>query len=254
LAWRMWKGPLHLRYGTGAGRNEPAGIQEETAVAREAIHVKGWGERRAAVSRRRNGPGGKQRCVVPAVYEWRHAPFARGAPDELVLATTLEDGVLSGWCTETWWNDRLSAWSHARLNVIIQPTPGAFLHSALQNLLFIVRRVAPHWRIIGQTDGAGLASRSAVDRLLNSAYDDIEFLVGERILESRANGVRSFRRILQVMRETIEVRDRRRHARPRIRWICNLDEIPAERASELEETARAFRIDGFESDHLAGRY
>lgn len=210
-------------------------------------------ERREAVSRIRRKAGAKIQYLVPAFYDSANPPFAGRMPAELLVAATTAKGELSGWCSEAWWNDRLSLWAYASLELIVLPTPGALLHSALQSHLFLVRRVACDWRIVGQTDGSGLASASAVDRLLNSAYDEIQFLIGRRTLGAGGGKARSFSRISAVMGETIAVRERRRQGRPTIAWICDPREVPEDSTRELERRARELRVDRFESNSQAGQ-
>jgi hypothetical protein len=209
-------------------------------------------ESRAAASRRRRKPGGGLQCIVPATYDPANPPYAGHAPEELVIAATNAKGELADWCCEQWWNDRLSVWAHTSVTVVILPTPGALLHNTLQSMLFIIRRVAPHWRIIGQTDGAGLASSSAVDRVLNSAYDEIQFLIGQRVLEGKLGKARSFPRIANALGEAIAVRQSRNQTRPLIAWFRDGDGLSADQITELDQLAREMRVDRFDFNELPG--
>lgn len=160
-----------------------------------------------------------------------------------MLSVTTEQGELASWCTEAWFNDRLSIWGHAKMDVVVAPTPGALLHEQLQDCLFLVRRVTRNWRLIGQTDGSGLASMSSIDRLLNSAYDELQWILTGRLEQDTDGRARSLSRIMNAMRELIEIRDRRAQQRPTVIWQYDPSAINDADAERLIQMARQVRVD-----------
>ncbi len=169
-------------------------------------------------------------------------------PDEVLLEATDVRGELAGWWAPEWWDAKLSAWRRPGLRLVLLPTRDALRHKAVLEQLARVRQSRPYWRIVGCTDGAGLASTSAVHELLIGPYDELRFLVPAepRAFSTFAPEERFASRIsLHVAKDLVELREARGLTRPAIVWVCGDDWRYRSEHDQmwLRQTARQIGVD-----------
>ncbi len=94
-------------------------------------------------------------------------------PTELLIETTDDAGNLADWLDDEWWTAALEKWNETPIVVRIAVTPEALFHPVLLYQLEMVRRVSPHWRVIGETSLNELVSDAAVNQAAASPYHEI---------------------------------------------------------------------------------
>ncbi len=215
--------------------------------------------RGAAVQHRRQTRAGRRRWDDPrggGDERWIPAhgvmitdPAASPAPRALWVEATDSKGELAAWWSDRWWNEALAAWGAASLRLVILPTPGAILLPAVIGRLTRIALAARGWVLAARTYGDGLASTAAIDRLLRSPYQEIEFVLGEETLMPRERGRAGTlpQRTLAVMKELVALREARGQKRPAVVWLwrCGPVTTSAERLAAAGGIARQIRVDRF---------
>jgi len=101
-------------------------------------------------------------------------------PVELLVEPTGPDAAFADWLDDAWWTSLFEYFGDVPVTLRIAPTPDALLHPVLLYQLEMVRRVVPHWRIVGTAYVTDAATDEAIAQLAQSPYDEVRFMDGPR--------------------------------------------------------------------------
>lgn len=105
----------------------------------------------ASAMARRHRPGDLPSVSLPADSDGKPPATWPEGPFEIAIEATQADGEFSDWLCDDWWADMLGTLADRDLTVRLVPTPGALLHPTTLLQFEMLRRVAPRWRLIGET-------------------------------------------------------------------------------------------------------
>lgn len=172
------------------------------------------------------------------------------APAECLLELTDESGGLVSWCGPDFFDRLIAAWGGQELILRLAATPGAILHETILERLADIRGRATGWRLFADSDGSGLTSMAALNRLLGGPYHQIDFhadnLPGDEETEHKAHSPPK-NRIFSAMRELILLRNARQQDKPTVSWIYRPASAETTHRLRAEALARQLQVDRFES-------
>jgi hypothetical protein len=132
-------------------------------------------EIRCGVSHNRIRPQDPQRIFFESDGLGECPPLESGRAVALHIEATSPAGILSPWLTDEWWIGLQQRCPQRGVSAVILPTPGGVLQEVLLHQLEMIRRVAPAWRLIGYAFAEDAGGQPALDRWLNTPYDEIRF-------------------------------------------------------------------------------
>ncbi|MGB0716792.1 MAG: hypothetical protein ACPGXK_12995 [Phycisphaerae bacterium] len=104
---------------------------------------------RTSTVERRVPPGGTTRVdLSPDCNGLFPETLGEGRLD-LNLGVTDGDGELARWYLDEWWTEVLAHLGGRDATVHFLPTPGAMIHPVVIHHITMLRRVVPHWRVMG---------------------------------------------------------------------------------------------------------
>lgn len=131
---------------------------------------------RSNTQRLRRPPREPARLRIPWDGDGAFGDDAVDGPLELTLEATNDAGLLAVWCDDVWWTEAITRWGDQPAVVYLAPTPGALLHPVVLHQLEMVFRIAPLWRLIGETYAEDFSDYDAIETLARSAYHEVRFL------------------------------------------------------------------------------
>ena len=134
-------------------------------------------EIRNATQRSRRAPGEPTEIFTPFDGDGDIRDDVVLGPVELTIEATDCEMTLAYWLNDEWWTDVIRHWAGCLVTVYIAPTPGALLHPVVLHQLVMLRRVTPHWRLVGHAYTGEIATDNAVSQVAGSPYHEIRFAV-----------------------------------------------------------------------------
>jgi hypothetical protein len=134
-------------------------------------------EIRNATQRNRRAPGEPAEVFVPFGGDGAMRDDVVLGPLELTIEATDCEMTLAYWLNDEWWTDVIRRWAGCLVTVHIAPTPGALLHPVVIHQLMMLRRLTPHWRLVGHAYTDKVATENAVSQVAQSPYHEIRFAV-----------------------------------------------------------------------------
>ncbi len=172
------------------------------------------------------------------------------APAECLLELTDAAGGLVPWCGPDFFDRLLGAWGKEELTVRLAATPGAILNETILERLADIRGRATGWQLVADSDGGGLTSMAALNRLLAGPYHQIDFhadyLPGDEETDYQPH-TPSKNRVFSAMRELILLRNARQQDKPTVLWIYRPASAETAHRLRAEALARQLQVDRFES-------
>ncbi|NOX59936.1 MAG: hypothetical protein GXP29_13915, partial [Planctomycetes bacterium] len=86
----------------------------------------------------------------------------------------------AAWLDDYFWMDLIQRWSDAPISIHLQPTPQVMQHEIINHQLNMLRRVVPHWRLIGQCYISDLEVQSVLQQTAVAVYHEVHILDGRR--------------------------------------------------------------------------
>jgi hypothetical protein len=137
-------------------------------------------EQRMSTMQRRRKPG-NERCLQFAFdAEGSLAGLDGDAPQEIHLEATNTDAEAAPWLDDYFWMELIQRWSDAPISVHFQPTKGSLLHGIIIHQLNMLRRVVPHWRLIGHCYLSDLEAEGVIEQTAVTVYHEIHVIDGRR--------------------------------------------------------------------------
>lgn len=131
-------------------------------------------------ARKRRRPGAGECLLIPFDSSGAVDTAVPQPPTSLALETTSATGELADWLDDNFWVAMLQAWSNERLSIQILPTPEALLHEVVLHHLHMLRRVAPHWRLVGECYVNDLSQDGLLAQAALSPYHELRIRAGAR--------------------------------------------------------------------------
>lgn len=137
-------------------------------------------KQRMSTMQRRRKPG-SGRCLQFAFdTDGSLAGIEGDAPLEIHLEATNAEGEAASWLDDYFWMELIQRWSDAPISIQLQPTPSGLLHGIIAHQLNMLRRVVPHWRLIGQCYLSDLEADGVIERAAVAVYHEIHIIDGRR--------------------------------------------------------------------------
>lgn len=114
---------------------------------------------------------------------------------QLIVEATNIDGELAEWFDAHWWSEAIEVWADSQVLVQIEPTPNALLHPVTLQHIEMLRRVVPHWRIVGLGFRDDIATDDAVVTVAHSLYDEVRIEDADRRPRGQGDRMLHHRRI-----------------------------------------------------------
>jgi len=155
---------------------------------------------RTETQRLRRRPGEAAHLV--ATFERGDAVVSQDktGPVELALQATNVEGEIAPWLDDLWWTDALTRWGQDALTLRIAPTSGALLHSVILYQLHMLRRVVPHWRIVGHAYLDDVVTDDQVRQVALSPYHELRFIDQPRPGRTRRDAEKTNRPLQETLR------------------------------------------------------
>ncbi len=132
-------------------------------------------EIRNATQRNRRAPGEPVEIAVAFDGNGDVGDDVALGPVELTIEATNTELEPARWLDDEWWTDVIQRWAGCLITVHIAPTPGALLHPVVLHQLMMLRRVTPHWRLVGHADADEMTADDAALQVARSPYHEIRF-------------------------------------------------------------------------------
>jgi hypothetical protein len=145
-------------------------------------------EIRNTTQRTRRAPGEPGEVFVPFDGDGKIREDVVLGPVELTIEATDSDLDPPSWLNDDWWTDVIRRWAGCLVTVHIAPTPGALLHPVVLHQLMMLRRVTPHWRLVGHAYAHDISTDNAISEIAESPYHEIRFAVESGPRHVRADG------------------------------------------------------------------
>jgi len=172
------------------------------------------------------------------------------APAECLLELTDTAGKLVPWCGSDFFDRMIGVWGGQELILRLAATPGAILNETVLERLAEVRNRAERWRLIADSDGGGMASMAALNRLLAGPYHQVDlytdYLPGDGENEHQPPRPHE-KQVFNALRELILLRNARRQDKPIVSWIYRPPSAEITHLLRAEALARQLQVDRFES-------
>ncbi|MCA9252275.1 MAG: hypothetical protein R3E58_09170 [Phycisphaerae bacterium] len=137
-------------------------------------------EQRISTMQRRRKPG-NERCLQFAFdADGSLAGIEGDAPQEIHLEATNKEAEAAPWLDDYFWMELIQRWSDAPISVHFQPTKGSLLHGIIIHQLNMLRRVVPHWRLIGQCYLSDLEAEGVIEQAAVTVYHEIHVIDARR--------------------------------------------------------------------------
>ncbi len=222
-------------------------MEERNATGSEELTRWSQGRQVAAQERKRLfGPAILRLSgeTIPSLHKLSGPP-----PGECLLELT-DAGGLVPWCRVDFFERLLAVWGGEVLTLRLAATPGALLNETVMECLAGVRNRANGWRLVADSDGTGLASMAALNRLLAGPYHQIDFhadyLPGDEETEHQPP-IPHKNYVFSAMRELILLRNARQQDKPIVSWIYRPPSAEITHRLRAEALARQLQVDRFES-------
>ncbi len=160
----------------------------------------------------RRGPRPALRCKAGFDVGWWFEEKTGGTV-ELSMEATNAHGQPADWMDDFWWTDVIEKCAEAIVAVELAPTPSALLHPLVLHQLSMIRRVMPHWRIVGHAYLDDLTSEAQIEQLVLGPYHEVRFVDRARSAATAGSGTSS-RRIDQLFARIREAQNRLRSNLP----------------------------------------
>jgi len=173
--------------------------------------------------------------------------FNTAAPAECIMAATDSAGDLATWFTPEFLKIMVNQWGPKRMILRLEATPGAILHNEIVRQMAWSRAQTDSWEIIADTDGQGLSSTAALDRLLTSPYHQLNFRLGYLPPEKGGGGrdLLDKQRSFHVIQELVELRNARKLEEPKIIWTFETRVKDKSQLARANTVARQLCVDRF---------
>ena len=142
---------------------------------------------------------------------------------ELHIEATNGSSDLPFWLDDHFWMEAMRRWANDPLIVHIEPTRNALLHSVVLHQLYMLRRVAPRWRLIGHCYASDLATDTQQTAVAVSPYDELRIIDAIRPGRSAPAQKPNANQITERIRKTQEANQR---SIPVLIWQA-ADQVPA---------------------------
>ncbi len=137
-------------------------------------------EQRMSTMQRRRKPG-NERCLQFAFdADGSLAGIDGDVPQEIHLEATNNDADAAPWLDDYFWMELMQRWSDAPVSVHFQATKGSLLHGVIIHQLNMLRRVVPHWRLIGHCYLSDLEAEGVIEQAAVTVYHEIHVIDGRR--------------------------------------------------------------------------
>ena len=136
---------------------------------------------------------------------------------ELRIEATNGSSDLPFWLDDHFWMEAMRRWANEHVSVHIEPTRNALLHSVVLHQLYMLRRVAPRWRLIGYCYASDLATDTQLTAVAVSPYDELRIIDAIRPGRNAPMQRPSADRITERIRKTQEANER---SIPVITWLA----------------------------------
>jgi hypothetical protein len=177
------------------------------------MDLKHLDEIRGATQQTRRGPRPALRRTACFDTGWWFEEEVGGGVVDLLIEATNAHGQPADWFDDLWWTDVLQKCTDASVTIEIAPTPSALLHPLILHQLTMIRRVMPHWRIVGHAYLDDLTSEEQIGQLVLGPYHEVRFVDRARS-PATANASPSSRRIEELFARIREGQNRCGSHRP----------------------------------------
>jgi len=173
---------------------------------------------RMAVRTHRLAPAACRVLTVDPSGQQRWHPSDAEIPDEIhvYLADPTNDDHdqqsdgSDAWRLDQFLSDALQRWSHKPVVLSIVSTDGQIVRRRVLSQLRLLAEQDHKWRLIVVTDGKDLTSTAVIDQVLRSPITEL------RICGALAGSDAISNRILNAVKDLIDLRNRRRQERPQV--------------------------------------
>jgi len=132
-------------------------------------------EERMVVEQQRRAPVSATHLVATYAHGARLPDNVAKGPLHLVVEATNADGNLAPWFHDDWFTELIGRFADDFVTLRIAPTPDALLHPCVWHQAEMVRRVLPHWRIIGTAYLSDIQTAEDVRAVAVSPYHEVRF-------------------------------------------------------------------------------
>lgn len=106
---------------------------------------------------------------------------------ELHLHATHDSAELAPWFDGDWWTDLITQFGNRVASIHVEATRGALIHPVVLHHLWSIRRVCPHWRLVGHGFRDDVHSQDEITAVASSPYHEVRFVDAMRNRESTAS-------------------------------------------------------------------